>query len=450
MFSKDFVFGTGISSYQTEGGEKCGHRLSSIWDTLSRKKGAILDHSTGAVADDFYHRYPEDIANAKALGIQAFRFSVSWCRLIRKNGTPNPDGIRFYRSVLTEIIRSGMTPVMTIYHWDMPQIIADKTDFSSRRILLYFRQFVQVIADNFSDLCSHFLTFNEPQCFVGLAYTGREHAPCVRYPTRKLVASVHHVLLCHALATEILKKANPKAEVGFVNTITVPLPKDPTNAKLVKACAEKLFSVPQNDSEFTGASLWMDPLLLGHYPKAYLTRYHRYLSCIRDGDMERIRKAKASTIYLNIYTGRNNIITATGQLQEIDDATPSQRTSFSWLTVHPEALKYGPLFCYQRYHKPIVISENGVPYEDTVENERIHDAKRSSYIRSYLKALAEISDTVPIQGYYYWSLLDNFEWAYGYTKRFGLLYVDYAHGLRRIRKDSFETYRKLIAFYRKK
>jgi beta-glucosidase len=176
MFTKDFVFGTGISSYQTEGAVRKGKRVPSIWDTLSHEKGAIRDGSDGDTADDFYDRYPEDIALAKKLGIQSFRLSFSWCRLVNPDQSVNPLGVRFYRSVLSEIVKNGMKPLVTIYHWDLPVYLQMIGGWTNPAIVSYFETYVKIIADHFSDLCSDFLTFNEPQCFLGMGYTGNKHS----------------------------------------------------------------------------------------------------------------------------------------------------------------------------------------------------------------------------------------------------------------------------------
>lgn len=445
MFYKGFRFGIGVSSYQVEGGYNLDHKVPSIWDVFTTEPGAISDHSDGKVALDFYHRYEEDIMIAKDLGIQDFRLSLSWCRILNEDQSVNMEGVAFYRRVLSCIREHGLNPVCTLFHWDLPEYLDEKGGWVNRDIVKCYSTYVQAVSDYLSDLVTDFLTFNEPQCFIGLGLTGKEHAPSRKTNLRDLLAASHHVLLAHAAAYQILKKKNPKCEVGFVNTITIPIPEDRNNQELEKACYEELFNTRISAEDFYTVSLYMDPLYLGHYPQSILSDYKKeYGTIIQKGDMELIQKAKQTTVYLNIYTGHKCRLIS-NKLVSLYDSDPKDSTSFEWLKAQPESLYYGPKYVYERYHLPIVISENGVCYEDKLCNEKVHDENRIQFIESYLQELDKANqDNIPIKAYYYWSLFDNFEWAYGYTKRFGLVYIDYNNNLKRIKKDSFHTLQKII------
>jgi beta-glucosidase len=445
MFNKDFRFGIGVASYQVEGAYNLDGKVPSIWDVFTHTKGRIVDSSNGDVCLDFYHRYKEDIDIAKDLGIQDFRLSLSWCRIINENQSINIKGIAFYRNVLSYIKECGMRPVVTLFHWDMPEYLDEKGGWENRDIIKYYGTYVQAVADNLSDLIDTYLTFNEPQCFIGMGLRGVEHAPLRKASIEGLLAASHHVLISHALAYQILKKKNPNCEVGFVNTCTPMIPEDKKDKDLYKACSDELFRIDDLEEDFTSFPLFTDPLYLGDYPSNVKKRYASLLKeIIKPGDMELLQKAKQKQVYLNIYTGHQCRL-VNGHLASLYDSKIEDQTSFEWLKVQPEALYYGPKYVYERYHLPIVISENGEPFDDKLVAGRVEDSYRSKFINLYLAQLDKAyQEGTPITGYYYWSLLDNFEWAYGYTKRFGLIYIDYRNNLKRIKKNSFYTYQKII------
>ncbi len=439
-----FEFGTGISSYQVEGAYQEDDKLPSIWDTLSHSDGNISDKSNGDIATDFYHRYEEDIQLAKELGIQSFRFSFSMCRILDKNGRVNHKGIEFYQRVVDCILQYGMEPVVTLYHWDLPQFLQDKGGFTNPEIVDYYAKYVEVVAKEFKNKIKTWITFNEPQCFIGLGYSGREHAPKIHASLKEMILATHHVLLCHAKAYQILKGINPKCVVTFVNTfsINIPLVED---RELEDYCYNHTFESPKNENEFYNTVIYTDPLYFGRYPADYLALAASQDVTFSKEDMMTIKLAKPDRIDINIYSGNYFAKDENGNISMQNLVKEEEITSFDWLRARPKVLYYGPKYFYQRYHLPIVISENGVCYDDQLEDDKVHDPNRSKFILEYFSQLKRaIKDGIDVIGYYYWSLEDNFEWAYGYSKRFGLVYIDYEHGLKRIKKDSFYTYKNLI------
>ncbi len=443
MLPKDFRFGTGISSYQVEGAYRENEKEQSVWDVYTHEKGNILDGTNGDVALDFYHRYKEDLDLANELGIQDFRFSLSWARVLKADGTINLKGIRFYQSLIEEIEKRGMNPVRTIYHWDRPRWFFEKGGFLPRSCLDDFARYRDVVSEYFAPERTDFISFNEPQCFLFLGFHKGGHAPNVLRSYQELCQMAHHVLLCHAIASEKIKAKNPRADVSFVNTFNAPIPIRESVA-LSNKIKEMLFDYPKRAEDFYTVSIYRDPLYLGKYPDGYLESLQDS-SFVHPGDRERISKAKPKTCDCNIYTGRYYDLNQDGNLIEVKKESKAEESDLAWLKKRPDSLYYGPLFRYDRYHLPIRITENGGCYKDSFENGFVHDEKRISYLKEYLSSVDKaIQDGIPIVSYYYWSLLDNFEWAEGYRKRFGLVYIDYERGLTRTKKDSFYAYKKII------
>ena len=348
------------------------------------------------------------------------------------------EGIHFYQEVIQEILRNGLRPVVTLYHWDLPCKLKKKGGFTSPEIVSFFTRYAEIVAEHFSSLVSSFITFNEPQCFLGIGYQRRDHAPSTYHTFEEMKRATHHVLLAHAHMYQVLKRANPHCEVSFVNTMNVPLPIN-DNPLLLEKCRQKLFSIPKDETDFYSISIYLDPLVKGYYPEGFLP------DNIKEGDLEFIQKSRPDYLGINIYTGTYFTLDEKNQLVESSHVEKEEESDLFWLKRRPGSLYYGPKFFYERYRLPLVITENGGCYRDNLEEGQIHDAKRVLYLTSYLDSLKKaIEDHIDIRGYYYWSLLDNFEWAEGLSKRFGLLYVDYKDNLKRYRKDSFYAYRNII------
>lgn len=433
-------YGVGSSGFQIEGKEG---RSLSVWDLYLEKEGT-LDGSDPSYGTDFLKCYKEDIALAKDLGISDFRFGVSYSRVISEDGSFNKRGIRFYKDLAQAIKEAGLRPVCTLYHWDLPQIYENEGGWTKRDMAYRFASYARFLSESFGDLVSSYVTFNEPQCFLGLGYQkGLGHAPDTEHDYEAMLRSVHHVLLGHALASEAIRKRNPKAEILFVNTADIPLPIRKGDLSLERALSKMLFSIPKDARSFYTESLFLDPLYFGSYPAEI--RERSSLSFVEEGDMELIHKGKPDALALNIYTGHYYDLDKEGKVVEVREEE-GPKSPLSWLNFHPLALYYGPKYFYLRYGAPILITENGGCYDDRLEEGKIHDPDRINYLSSYLDALKKAKkEGVPVLGYYYWSLTDNLEWKEGVSKRFGLVYVDYKKGCLRIPKDSYFAYRDIIA-----
>lgn len=444
MLPSHFHFGVGTSSYQVEGAPHEGGKLPSIWDVYSHVPGHIKNGDTGDVAVDFYHRYKEDIALAKELGVDTFRFSLAWTRLVKEDGSVNLEGVVFYRSVLEEIHCQGLRPVITLYHWDLPQYLEDKGGWKERSILDAYLAYVSIVKEHLLDLCTDFLTFNEPQCFLYLGYQNLGHAPGKVYTFEEMMRAAHNVLVCHFKAQKLLKEDHPEVTVGFVNTMNGVIPEN-DDPKLWKAIQENFFKTPKGPKDFYTQSIYMDPLYLHHYPKE-VEDYLREHNILEPGDLDLIKEGKDDTVYLNLYTSNHCYLDEKGKYHSERRPTKEKQGYLDWLIQEPETLYYTPKLIQERYHLPIVISENGDAVEDTLTPDgHVHDPRRSSYLLSYLHEMERaIEDGVDIRGYFYWSLCDNLEWAEGFGPRFGLVYIDYKNNLRRIKKDSFYDYQEFI------
>lgn len=444
MLPKDFHFGSAIASYQVEGAYKEGNKDESIWDRFTHQIGNIADNSNGDVADDFYHRYEQDLDLAKELGIDDFRFSLAWTRVVKESGEPNRNGVIFYQHLIEAIEKRGRKPVRTIYHWDRPCWFLEKGGFLNRSCLKDWENYRKVVSKFFAPMRDEFISFNEPQCFLSQGFHKGRHAPNFEYGFQQLAKRAHHVLLCHALAAERIHEANPKANVGFVNTRNATLPKS-DNPLLREKRKELFFSIPRDASGFNLLSLYSDPIYLGRYPEGYDRIVPGFDSFVYPKDRERRKKGKPKTCDCNIYTGNYFDLDKEGNLLLLKGSSKEEDSDLFWLKKRPLSLYYAPFFRYERYHLPIRITENGGCYKDTLTDGKIHDGGRISFLSEYLKQVERtISKGIPIIAYYYWSLRDNFEWAEGYQKRFGLVYIDYRNNLKRIKKDSFYLYQKII------
>ena len=443
-FPKEFHFGVCSAAYQVEGAIHEGDKLPSIWDVYSHTPGKIKNGENGDIAIDFYHRYKEDIVLAKELGVDTFRFSLAWTRLVKQDGSTNEAGVKFYRQVLEEIHRQGLRPVITLYHWDLPQYLEDRGGWKERSIIDDFLTYVRVAKENFLDLCQDYLTFNEPQCFLYLGYQNLGHAPGKVYTVEEMMRAAHNVLMCHFKAQRLLEEGHPEVHVGFVNTMNGVIPEDDSVA-LWEEIKKHFFAPPKTAQDFYTQSIYMDPLYLHHYPKEveeYMEEHH----ILQPGDLDLIRNGKEDTVYLNLYTANHCYVDKKGLYHSERRPTKENQGFLEWLIKEPKTLYYTPKLIQERYHLPIVISENGDAVEDTLTPDgHIHDPRRSEYLLSYLGEMEKaIQDGVDIRGYFYWSLCDNFEWAEGFGPRFGLVYIDYKNGLKRIKKDSFTSYQTFI------
>lgn len=445
-FREGFVWGAATAAYQVEGAAFEDGKGRSIWDDFSHTPGKVFQGHTGDVACDQYHRYREDVALMAGLGIRNYRFSLSWARVLPEGvGAPNEAGLAYYDQLIDCLLENGIQPLITLYHWDLPSALQRRGGWLNPESPRWFEEYTELIARRFGDRVKDYFTFNEPQCVVGLGNVLGVHAPGYQLPLSETVLLSHHIHLAHGRAVVKLREHAPDARIGFVGCGPVPLP-GTDQPEDVEAARAMFFSHPTADpvTWVWSTSWWADPVLLGQYPEDALTHYGQYLPRGFEKALPQI--AQPLDLYAhNIYEGRRVIAGGEHGFTETPWPVGHPRTACDW-PVTPDALYWGPRFLWERYHKPIFITENGMSAHDAVSLDgAVHDPNRVDYFHRYLLALRRAADEgVEVYGYLAWSLLDNFEWSNGYKDRFGLVHVDYATQ-RRIPKDSALWYRQVMA-----
>ena len=428
IFPKNFVWGAATASYQIEGACAEDGRGESIWDRFSHTPGKTRDGDTGDVACDHYHRWRDDVALMKQLGLPAYRFSIAWPRILPNGrGQVNEKGLAFYDQLVDALLAANIQPYITLYHWDLPQVLEDAGGWLNRDITDAFVEYAQVVVKRLGDRVKQWTTHNEPFCTAFLGYRDGVHAPGVRDETASLQAA-HHVLLSHGLATQAIRALQPDAQVGIVlNMWTVETVQDtPADRALAELQWQK------------DCGWYLDPVLRGQYPAQAWAAYEAKVPAIQPDDLKTIAQPLD---YLGLNYYMRALYDGPRRAAKLPDA---EYTEMDW-EVHAPGL-YRLLTKLQRAYPavPIYITENGAAFKDVVQDGAVHDPRRVNYLREHIAACHQaINDGVDLRGYFAWSLLDNFEWSHGYSKRFGLTYVDYATQ-QRIPKDSFDFYREVI------
>jgi len=439
-FPPDFVWGAATASYQIEGAANEDGRGESVWDRFCATPGKVRNGDNGAVACDFYHRYSDDIALMRELGIDAFRLSVAWPRVIPGGrGAVNAKGLDFYDRLVDELLGNGITPFVTLFHWDTPQPLEDAGGWPVRDTVDAFCEYVTAVADRLGDRVKHWITHNEPWVVSWVGHGWGHHAPG-RTSDADALATAHHLLLSHGRAVEILRERSPQAEVGIT-----------LNLDFVYAVGD--------EEEDIAAARWvdglhnrwfLDPIFRGAYPEDMFEAWRDLLPAIEDGDLETIAQP-IDFLGINNYTSPLVGADNDGNRSRIVRRADVDRTDMGWEVV-PGGLR-DLLLRVTRDYQPaaIYVTENGAAYPDVRGHDgSVADPERQSYLEGYIGAAAEaVASGVPLRGYFAWSMLDNFEWAWGYWKRFGLVYIDYAT-LERVPKGSFYWYRDLIAAQRRR
>ncbi|MBN1922391.1 MAG: beta-glucosidase [Anaerolineae bacterium] len=444
-FPPSFVWGAAAASYQIEGAAYEDGKGLSIWDMLCRKPGAIWEGHTGDLACDHYHRCAEDVALMRQLGLQAYRFSISWPRVLPEGtGKVNPSGLGFYDRLVDSLLEAGVAPYATLFHWDFPYALYCKGGWLNRDSADWFANYARVVVEALGDRVRDWMTLNEIQVFVGMGHLDGEHAPGDKLGMPEVLRVGHHALLAHGKAVQAIRAASPgPCRVGWAPTIfpLIPMTKSPED---VAAARLAMFSVPEGDYALWSSSWWLDPVFFGRYPEDGLRVFASAAPPVESGDMETIAEP-LDFCGFNIYQGRRVQAGPEGYPVVVPHATGYAKTSYDW-AVMPETLYWGPRFMYERYGVPLFITENGLANADWISLDgAVHDPQRIDFTRRYLLALERaIADGVDVRGYFHWSLMDNFEWAQGYRERFGLIFVDYATQ-QRVLKDSATWYRDVIA-----
>ncbi|MBQ8740605.1 MAG: beta-glucosidase [Clostridia bacterium] len=444
-FKKDFVWGAATASYQIEGAWNEDGKGLNVWDVFSHEPGNVEQGHTGDIACDHYHRYKEDVKLMKELGIKAYRFSISWSRLIPNGiGELNPKGVEFYSNLIDELLANGIEPYVTLFHWDYPYALHKKGGWLNDESVRWFTYYAAKVSELYSDRVKNFITFNEPQCFIGAGYMTSPHAPGYKVLYKDIFQICHNVLKSHGAAVIALREnAKQPIKVGYAPTGTTCYPASESAAD-IEAARKKMFECPPLSRNLMwNVSWWSDPVILGKYPEDGLKMYKDYLPEITDEDMKLINQP-LDFYANNIYNGQEIRADENGNPQNVTRKVGHGKTAIQW-PITPKALRWGPRFYYERYKLPFFVTENGMSAHDVVSLDgKVHDPNRIDFLNRYLVELEKATDDgAEIDGYFLWSFMDNFEWAMGYTDRFGIVYVDY-ETQERIPKDSAYWYKNWI------
>lgn len=435
-FPKDFLWGTATASYQIEGAANEDGRGESIWDTFSKTPGKVFEGHTGDIACDHYHRYKEDVQLMSDLAIQSYRFSIAWPRIFPERGQLNHKGIDFYKRLVDELHKKDIKPMATMYHWDLPQYLQDKGGWVNRDTVHYFLEYAETLYRELGDIIPAWITHNEPWCASFLGYGIGIHAPGHKDWNEAIRAS-HHILLSHGKAVESFRSSGLKGEIGI--TLNLNHVYSETNSKEDVEAAHR--------SDGFSNRWFLDPIFKGQYPQDMMELFAHHVGSydfIQHGDLESISR-KLDFLGVNYYTralvkkGPDD-----GLLSVVNLRGSENRTDMDW-EVYPQGL-YDLLTRIKKDYGeiPLYITENGAAYPDTVVDGNVQDQKRIEYIEAHLeKSLQFINEGGNLKGYYVWSFMDNYEWSLGYSKRFGIVYVDYKTQ-KRIPKKSAYWYRELI------
>lgn len=464
-FPSEFLFGAATAAYQIEGAAFEDGRTASIWDHFSRIPGAVINADNGDVATDHYHRYREDVALMKELGLQTYRFSTSWSRVRPDGGPVNPKGIDFYSRLVDELLEAGILPWLTLHHWDMPQALEEKGGWTSRDTVDRFVEYALSVHDALGDRVTKWTTHNEPWCSSFLSYTGGEHAPGRQSVRDGLLAS-HHLLLSHGRAVQELRARDEKLDFGITLNLTNGEPVDPADPADQDA-ARRI------DGQFN--RWFLAPIFRGAYPadvvedirKVDAAAVAEFEAAVRDGDLE-VTATPIDFLGVNYYHGEYVSGHDTHPAAPAGEAPTDRvkrspfpamdgvhtvergyaRTNMGW------EVDFGGLTALlNRISRdyaapagvPLYVTENGASYDDEVVDGEIDDTERVEFVRGHVAAVLDaIEAGTDVRGYFYWSLLDNYEWAWGYEKRFGIVRVDYDTQVRTV-KASGKEYARIIA-----
>ena len=435
-FPADFQWGCATAAYQIEGAVKEDGRGETVWDVYAHTPGKTTDGGTGDVACDSYHRYQEDIALLKALDVKAYRFSVAWSRIFPSGkGKPNQKGLDYYNRLIDGLLAAGITPHMTLFHWDLPTGL--RGGWQSRDTAYAFADYAGFVAGKTSDRVKHIMTVNELRCFTDLAYWNGNKAPGLRLPMDEVNQVRHHGVLAHGLGVQAIRaQAKAGTQVGLADNATIFVPAIET-AEHVEATKKAMRE--EN-------AMFLTAIMEGRYIDSYLSAQGKDAPKVQAGDMEAIG-SPLDFLSLNVYTSNTVRAAATpGGYEILPHLANSPRMASPWLYMTPEALYWSIRTVSELWQpKKLYISENGCSADDPVAPDgKVYDADRVTYLRNYITHLHRaVREGYPIDGYFLWSLMDNFEWEDGYTKLFGIHHVDFKTQ-KRTPKLSADWYRELI------
>jgi len=442
-FPDSFIWGVSTSSYQIEGAAYEDGKGLSIWDDFCKKPGAIWNGHNGDIACDHYHLFEDDIRLMIDLGLNAYRFSISWPRIL-PNGTGkvNEKGINFYNSLIDALINANIEPHLTLYHWDLPLELSKKGGWSNKSCIEWFAEYTKIAVNAFSDRVKFWYPINEPQCIISLGYYQGNYAPGLKLPFKQALQAGHYLLMANGMSSLIIRQeSKQKVSIGYSVASQIRVPASGKRED-IEAAREAMHGVEPDN--LWNNSWWMDPVYLGHYPEAGLKAYAEHLPEIGSDDMKMIHQPMDFCCN-NVYTGKR-VRTGKDGCPEVLPPPPGYNITMQedW-EVLPASIFWTSKWMYERYNLPIMITENGHQNLDFVHMDaKVHDPQRIDYMHRHLLDLKKaIDEGIPVTGYFTWTLLDNFEWAWGYRVRVGLVFTDF-QSLKRIPKDSFYWYQKVI------
>ena len=441
-FRKDFVWGAAAASYQVEGGHDADGKGPSVWDAFCRWPGKTHLGQTGDVACDHYHRYAEDVALMKQVGLKGYRLSLSWPRILPDGtGAVNEKGLAFYDRLVDALLAAGIQPWVTLFHWDLPLALHHRGGWLNREIVEWFGEYTRVVVERLGDRVRHWMTLNEPQVFILHGYGNGVHAPGLVLSLKDQLLGVHHVLMSHGRAVQVIRqRAKAATTVGWapVGAVRVPASGSPADVQ-----AARVATTTVTEKSLWGNAWFGDPVVLGGYPESGLQVFGHIAPKAQPGDME-LMKQPLDFYGMNNYTGLEVRAGADGRAEEVPPPPGRPITAYYW-PVTPASHYWGPKFLSERYRLPIVVTENGMACCDWVATDgAVHDPQRIDFMRRYLRELRRAADEgVDIRGYFHWSVMDNFEWAEGFKQRFGMIHVDFATQKRTL-KDSALWYAQTI------
>ncbi|MBN1541328.1 beta-glucosidase [candidate division KSB1 bacterium] len=442
-FPKEFIWGAAAASYQVEGGAFSDGKGLSVWDMMSRWPGRTWENNSGDVSCDHYHRYEQDVALMAQIGLQAYRLSICWPRVLPQGiGKINEKGIDFYDRLVDSLLAHRIQPWVTLFHWDYPYELFCRGGWLNPESPDWFAEYARVIADRLSDRVTHWMTQNEPQCFIGLGHQDGYHAPGLKLDFPEILLATHHALLAHGKAVQVLRsraKSTPTIGAAPVGVTLIPVSNSEAD---IQATRKRMFSI--SEKTYWTNTWYADPMILGCYPKDGLELFGKAVPNFRSSDFDII--CQPLDFYgANMYHAERVRALPDGGSEIVPFDPGPAVTTMDWKIV-PETLYWGPRFLYERYKLPIVVTENGMANIDWIHLDgQVHDPQRIDFLHRYLQQLQRaIDDGVDARGYFVWSIMDNFEWAFGYRQRFGLIYVDYT-SQKRLLKDSALWYKEVIA-----
>ncbi|MBO8160224.1 MAG: beta-glucosidase [Thermosipho sp. (in: Bacteria)] len=423
-FPENFIFGTATSAYQIEGAVNEDGREPSIWDTFSHTPGKTKNSENGDIACDHYHKYKEDIQLMKEIGFDAYRFSISWPRVMKQGKIKNEKGLDFYNRLVDALLENGITPFVTLYHWDLPQSLHEKGGWLNPDMALYFQDYAALMFETLGDRIKFWITLNEPWCSAFLGYFLGIHAP--GHNNLEEAFTVAHTLLrAHGYAVKVFRELIKDGKIGLTNVVT------------------KIEPANETDEDFQAAIIvdelingWFhDPVIFGRYPDTAKGLLKQIGVNINEDEMDIISEP-IDFFGVNYYTRQLIAYDPQNQLMYKNVEGPLPKTEMGW-EIYPEGLYDVLKKLHQRYSIPLYVTENGMAGPDKLENGMVNDIYRIEYLENhFLSALKAINEGVELKGYFIWSLLDNFEWAEGYSKRFGLIYVDYETQKRYLKRSA--------------